>query len=230
MINIEFLLIALGGFCVVLAGVLIKKLSKVKVWIDSRQKENQPFVRTCYLQKGEEGEAAEVHRSGAFGKPAVAIVKVDEKSTLNRGYVDVLMTNMNDDAEKPHYRRTGYISFDQDTIVDQFGYIYKQIKGKKDKEIVGYLARPSKPNEPTIYGERSWRTLWLQCVLCAYAGTQQNEQGATASNPNAKAVQPIEHLCINSPGLSGAWLTRRCVWRPWRAGNGESGPHENVAD
>lgn len=199
MINIEFLLIVLGGFCVVLAGVLIKKLSKVKVWIDSRQKENQPFVRTCYLQKGEEGEAAEVHRSGAFGKPAVAIVKVDEKSTLNRGYVDVLMTNMNDDAEKPHYRRTGYISFDRDTIVDQFGYIYKQIKGKKDKEIVGYLARPSKPNEPTIYGERSWRTLWLQCVLCAYAGTPQNEQGATASNPNAKAVQPIEHLCINSP-------------------------------
>jgi len=198
MINIEILLIILGGLCTVLLGVLIKKLSKVKVWIDARQKENQPFVRACYLQKGEEGEAAEIHRSGAFGKPAVAIIKVDEKSTLNRGYVDVLMTNMNDDAEKPHYRRTGYISFDQDTTVDQFGYIYKQIKGKKDKEIVGYLARPSKPNEPTIYGERSWKTLWLKCVLCAYAGKPQNEEGTTESNSNAKTVQPIEHLCINN--------------------------------
>ncbi len=201
MINIEILLIILGGLCTVLAGVLIKKLSKVKVWIDARQKENQPFVRTCYLQKGEEGEAAEVHRAGAFGKPAVAIIKVDEKSTLNRGYVDVLMTDMNDDAEKPHYRRTGYISFDQDTTVDQFGYIYKQIKGKKDKEIVGYLARPSKPNEPTIYGERSWKTLWLQCVLCAYTGLPQNAKSDAKEDKqnNAKNVQPVEHLCINSP-------------------------------
>lgn len=201
MINFQILLIILGGLAAVLAGVLIKQLSKVKVWIDARQKENQAFVRTCYLEKGEDGQAAEVHRAGAFGKPAVGIIKVDEKSTLNRGVVEMLMTDMNDDAEKPHYRRTGYISFDQDTTVDQFGYIYKQIKGKKEKEIVGYLARPSKPNEPTIYGERSWKTLWLKCVLCAYAGlpataedTVNEENQATPTSP-----QPVENLCINSP-------------------------------
>ena len=201
MINIEILLIILGGLCTVLLGVLLKKLSKVKVWIEARQKENQPLVCTCYLQKGEEGEAAEVHRSGAFGKPAVAIVKVDEKSTLNRGYVDVLMSDMNDDAEKPHYRRTGYVSFDQDTTVDQFGYIYKQIKGKKEKEVVGYLARPSKPNEPTIYGERSWKTLWLECVLHAYAGLPAKEEGAPQPSEEKpqKPAQPVEQLCINSP-------------------------------
>ncbi len=201
MINIEILLIVLGGLCVVLLGVLVKKLSKVKVWVESRQKDNQPFVCTCYLEKGEDGEAAEVHRSGAFGKPAVAIVKVDEKSTLNRGYVDVLMTDMNDDAEKPHYRRTGFVSFDQDTTVDQYGYIYKQIKGKKEKEVIGYLARPSKPNEPTIYGERSWKTLWLKCVLHAYAGLPAKEEGDPQPNPQPaqKPAQPVEHLCINSP-------------------------------
>ena len=201
MINFQILLIILGGLGVVLAGVLIKKLSKVKVWIDVRQKENQPFVRTCYLEKGEEGEAAEVHHSGAFGKPAIGIIKVDEKSTLNRGMVEVLMTDMNDDAEKPHYRRTGYISFDQDTTVDKFGYIYKQIKGKKEKEVVGYLARPSKPNEPTIYGERSWKTLWLRCVLCAYAGLPATAEGAGNEDMKAtpKPTQPVEHLCINSP-------------------------------
>ncbi len=201
MINIEILLIVLGGLCVVLLGVLVKKLSKVKVWVESRQKDNQPFVCTCYLEKGEDGEAAEVHRSGAFGKPAVAIVKVDEKSTLNRGYVDVLMTDMNDDAEKPHYRRTGFVSFDQDTTVDQYGYIYKQIKGKKEKEVIGYLARPSKPNEPTIYGERSWKTLWLKCVLHAYAGLPAKEEGdpQPSQQPAQKPAQPVEHLCINSP-------------------------------
>lgn len=201
MINFQILLIVLGGFCAVLLGVLIKKLSKVKVWIDVRQKENQPLVRTCYLEKGEEGEAAEVHHSGAFGKPAIGIIKVDEKSTLNRGMVEVLMTDMNDDAEKPHYRRTGYISFDQDTTVDQYGYIYKQIKGKKEKEVVGYLARPSKPNEPTIYGERSWKTLWLQCVLHAYAGLPVTAESAVkeVKQNTQSPAQPVEHLCINSP-------------------------------
>ena len=201
MINIEILLIILGGFGVVLLGVLIKRLSKVKVWIEARQKENQPFVRMGYLEKGEEGKAAEVFRAGAFGKPAVGIIKVDDKSTLNRGYVEVLMTNMNDDAEKPHYRRTGYISFDQDTAVDQYGYIYKQIKGKKEKEVVGYLARPSKPNEPTIYGERSWKTLWLRCVLHAYAGLPVPEENAANQGPAeaAKTAQQVEQLYINSP-------------------------------
>ena len=201
MINFQILLIILGGLTVVLAAVLFNRLSKVKVWIDARQKENLPFVRMCYLEKGEDGQAAEVHRAGAFGKPAIGIIKVDEKSTLNRGVVEVLMTDINDDAEKPRYRRSGYISFDQDTTMDQFGYIYKQIKGKKEKEIVGYLARPSKPNEPTIYGERSWKTLWLQCVLCAYAGLPATAEGIISEERQAssKSTQPIEHLCINSP-------------------------------
>ena len=197
----QILLIVLGGLCVVLMGVLLNKLFKVKVWIEARQKKNQPLVCTSYLEKGGEGEAGEVHRAGAFGKPAIAIVKVDEKSTLNRGYVDVLMTDMNDDAEKPHYRRTGYVSFDQDTKVDQYGYIYKQIKGKKEKEVVGYLARPSKPNEPTIYGERSWKTLWLKCVLNAYAGLPDmaDEEASDTPKPATKPAQPVEHLCINNP-------------------------------
>ena len=85
-------------------------------------------MRTCYLEKGEDGTAAEVHMIGAFGKPAIGIVKVDDKSTHNRGFVEVLMTDINDDAEKPNYRRTGYLSFDTDATVDQYGYIYKQIK------------------------------------------------------------------------------------------------------
>lgn len=199
MIDIQILLIILGVFGLVFLGVLVKKLSKVKVWIDSRVKENQPLVRTCYLEKGEEGSAAEVHQAGAFGKPAIGIVKVDEKSTRNRGFVDVLMTDMNDDAEKPHYRRAGYISFDKDTSVDQYGYIYKQIKGKKEKEVVGYLARPSKPNEPTIYGERSWKTLWLKCVLNAYAGTPDVEEKDGEVKDKKQPTQTAEHLCFNSP-------------------------------
>ena len=199
MIDFQILLVVFGIFLTALLGVLVKKLAKVKVWIDARTKENQPLARIAYLEKGEEGTAAEVHLPGAFGKPAIGIVKIDEKSTRNRAHVEVLITDMNDDAEKPNYRRNGYVSFDKDTTVDQYGYIYKQVKGKKDREVVGYLARPSKPDEPTIYGERSWKTLWLQCVLCAYAGTPSNE-GGEAPQPkpdNSQPVQPGEHLCIN---------------------------------
>ena len=204
MISFEILLIVLGGLAIILIGVLVKKLSKVKVWIDWRPKENQPLQRICYLEKGEEG-AAEVHRAGAFGKPAIGIVKVDEKSTRNRAYVEVLMSDMNDDAEKPHYRRTGFISFDKDMEVDRYGFIYKQIKGKKDKEVVGYLARPSKPNEPTIYGERSWKTLWLECVLHAYAGQPVPEEGAKpktteepkpTEQPKPEETKPVEHMMV----------------------------------
>ena len=198
MINIEILLIVLGGLCVVLLGVLVKKLSKVKVWVESRQKDNQPFVCTCYLEKGEDGEAAEVHRSGAFGKPAVAIVKVDEKSTLNRGYVDVLMTDMNDDAEKPHYRRTGFVSFDQDTTVDQYGYIYKQIKGKKEKEVIGYLARPSKPNEPTIYGERSWKTPC--CMLMPVCPPKKRATRSRVNNRRRNPRNPLNICALTARG------------------------------
>ena len=203
MLSIEILLIVLGLFVTVLTGVLIKKLSKVKVWIYSRTKENMPFMRTGFLKKGDDDSAAEIHRSGAFGKPAIGIVKVDEKSTRNRGYVEVLMSNLNDDAEKPQYRRTGFVSYDPETTIDQFGYIYKQVKGKNDKEVIGYLARPSKPNEPTIYGERSWKTLWLQCVLCAYPGLPNLEVTTTptVTPPSQPAPTASTAACriVNSP-------------------------------
>jgi outer membrane biosynthesis protein TonB len=67
------------------------------------------------------------------------------------------------------------VCFDQATEVDEYGYIYKHIAGKKEREMVGYLARPSKPHTPTLHGERTWRSLWLKCTLCAYAGMPNPE-------------------------------------------------------
>jgi len=202
-INLYIMLMLLALMVGILLIVLIIKLMRVKVWIDVRSREDQPFVTIGYLDHKNADKGAEVHQVGAFGKAPLSQIMTDDKR--NVGYVDVLMTDINDDAEKPHYRRTGYLCFETgDMSVDQFGYVYKQIKGKKSKEQIGYLARPSKPNVPTIYGERSWKTLWLKCTLCAYAGVPNatpeplNTASAdTKEKPEAKTA-PIERLVINA--------------------------------
>ncbi len=59
------------------------------------------------------------------------------------------------------FRKMGY--------VDPEGYIYIVRKGQQPERI-GYLAQPSKPNVPTIIGERSWRDLKWTSRLNVYYG------------------------------------------------------------
>ena len=57
------------------------------------------------------------------------------------------------------FRKMGY--------VDPEGYIYIVRKGQQPERI-GYLAQPSKPNVPTIIGERSWKDLKTVSCLDSY--------------------------------------------------------------
>ena len=59
------------------------------------------------------------------------------------------------------FRKMGY--------VDPEGYIYIVRKGQQPERI-GYLAQPSKPNVPTIIGERSWKDLKWTSRLNVYYG------------------------------------------------------------
>ena len=150
--------------------LLVRRSSKVRVWIKMHPKTGQPMTEIGYLDMNGDNTAGEVHLSGSGSKVPIGRVIIDSLSKKDIGLVEVLTSDIDDETEKPRYKQCGYISFGTETSVDEYGYIYKHQKGKKKKELIGYCARPSAPNTPTIYGERSWRTLWLTTTLNAYLG------------------------------------------------------------
>lgn len=199
MIDTLVWLYILLGLGVVVVALLIKRIATVRVWIRTHQRPGLPFVETGYLKMDDSGDAAQVHVSGGGMRPAVGQVAADMQQNTQKGYVDILTSGFEDDGMQPRYRRMGYIQFDQSATVDKYGYIYKQVKGKKKREVVGYTARPSAPDVPTIYGERSWKTLWLVCTLNAYSGKpkepepapQNGEDKAKAGRGKVKQKEPM---------------------------------------
>ena len=165
-----YILLGLGAIVIL---YMLKRIAKVRVWIKASPKNGTPLVELGYLEMSDDGTAGEVHLPGGGAKPALGRVIADSQSNKSIGLVELITTDIDDETEKPHYRQCGYISFDTTMTVDEFGYIYKHVKGQRKKELIGYCARPSDPNTPTIFGERSWKTLWLICTLHAYWGKPQ---------------------------------------------------------
>ena len=154
--------------------VMVRRCSKVRVWIKMHPKAGQPMAEIGYLDMNGDHTAGEVHLSGSGSKVPIGRVIVDGQSKKNVGSVEVLTSDIEDETEKPRYMRCGYINFDTDAVVDEYGYIFRHQKGKRKKELIGYCARPSDPETPTIYGERNWRTLWMVKTLNAYLGKPGN--------------------------------------------------------
>ena len=170
LINTITLLYGLLVFAIILLFLLIRRMAKIRFWIKVSQKPGSPMTKIGYLEMSDDDGAGEVRLPGGGGLPPVGRVIAKEQSKVNHGLVELLASDIEDESAKPRYMQCGYICFDDTTEVDEFGYIYKQIKGKKKKELVGYCAKPSAPNVPTLVGERSWKTLWLVKTLHAYSG------------------------------------------------------------
>ena len=64
-------------------------------------------------------------------------------------------------SDKAKYSEIGYVDTD--------GFVFLARKGQKPERI-GFLAKPSKPNEPTIKGERTWKDCWWHSRLNVYLG------------------------------------------------------------
>lgn len=163
-------LYALIAFAVIILLLVLKNLAEVKVWIEQRARPGSPMTVTTYLKMDGDGSAGEVRIPGGGSMPAIGRVIVDKQAGKEHGFVEVVTTDISDETQTPSYKQVGYICFHEDNIVDKYGYIYRQKKGDKKKELIGYCARPSAPDVPTIYGERTWHTLWLKCTLNAYLG------------------------------------------------------------
>ena len=94
----------------------IIQLFKVKVWLNTKSKRDSKLIKIGYLDYKGSQEVPEVHLMGRPKGPAIGRIKMGEDD--DNAYVEVLMTDGNDDSIKPQYRTCGYIT--------QKGYIYKQ--------------------------------------------------------------------------------------------------------
>ena len=178
-----YILIALAAVSLILT---LKNLAEVKVWIKQRPKPGASLMQTSYLQMDGDGSAAEVRLPGSGSVPSIGRVIVDKQAGKENGYVEIITTDIGDETTTPAYKQTGYICFHEDSVIDKYGYIYRQEKGKRKKEIIGYCARPSAPDTPTIYGERTWHTLWLKCTLNAYLGKPATPAPSPENSNNGK--------------------------------------------
>ena len=93
-------------------------------------------------------------------------------------------------SDKPNYKRVGY--------VDTQGYIYVSRKGH-EPERVGYLAQPSKPNVPTIIGERNWKDIKWTSRLNVYYGDPEGW-----GIEDIDTVVPVEEPVENVPDHNSA--------------------------
>ena len=182
-------LYVLLALTVILIIIVLRRCSKVRVWIKMHPKQGLPLTEIGYLDMNGDNTAGEVHLSGSGAKVPIGRVIVDGQSNKPIGNVEVLTSDIDETNEPARYMQCGYINFGTDATVDEYGYIYKVQKGKRKKELIGYCARPSDPETPTIYGERSWRTLWLVKTLCAYEGKPANaEKEAPVEKPTASML------------------------------------------
>ncbi|MBO4806745.1 MAG: hypothetical protein J5554_11955 [Paludibacteraceae bacterium] len=152
--RLQFLLIAAGIICLYL---LIQHI-RPKTWISVATNGNK-LSSFAYMGYEKENEAPEMRLThDGLNKPVARLLNEGEE---DRPEVWLLNGDIDDDSNT-EYKLRGYI--------DNKGIIYKQtLRGGKAKAI-GYTARPSKPNVPTVRGERTWRSLWLDCKLDAFLG------------------------------------------------------------
>lgn len=179
-------------FIAMLAIVLIyyiRNFTKLKVEIRKKNRPGLPLQEIGYLEMDNDGSAGEVRLPGCGSMPSVGRVIVEKRAGRESGFVEVVSTDIEDESVSPRYKQAGYLCFNGDNIIDKFGYVYRQEKGSKERVVVGYCARPSDPNTPTIYGERNWRTLWLKCTLNFYAGLPKIEktEGGTEQKKSVEA-------------------------------------------
>lgn len=153
-----YILLGVGVLGLILS---IFQLFKIRVWISIKNKRNQKFTKIGFLDLNDQYEVPEVRLPDQTRGTPIGRVKMGDKD--DNSYVEVLLTDSDDESVKPRYKTCGYVT--------QEGYIYKLGEKGKKAERIGYTARPSNPEVPTTIGERSWKTLWLTCKLNVYLGS-----------------------------------------------------------
>lgn len=178
--------IILGVLALIVVIYFIIQMAKKKVWITALVKNNltntEKMEHIGYMNYGSDGEVSLVYLSGTKGN-AIGRIKLEENGEKCK--ISVLKTPIDEPAEEARYRNCGFITPD--------GFIFKQLSPKDKPEKIGYTAKPSDPNTPTIKGERSWKSLWLRKYLDAYIGMPEDtiEDNKTASTTTANSFHAL---------------------------------------
>lgn len=154
--------------------ISVIRLFKTKVWIKARV-HNGPLQKIGYMDCNDAAEAPEVHLAGESLAPALGRVIIPDNS--DNANVELQTENIHADSGRSSYKTCGYITPE--------GLIYKKT-GKRSPEYIGYTARPSAPDVPSVCGERTWRRLWLRCTLHVYTGRPGGNDNAAEDNTKQK--------------------------------------------
>lgn len=144
------LTLVLSGIGVTAVAALIVQLFKQRVSISVRQKANGSMPEIGFMDEKDDYSVPEVHLSDQLQGVAIGRVKMGERD--DNAHIEILLTDPDDDSVKPQYQKCGYITPE--------GFIYRQTGGRPEK--IGYTARPSDPQTPSVQGERTWKKLWLK--------------------------------------------------------------------
>ena len=184
------------GIAAVALLILIIQLFKLKIWVAVKNKRNNNKLTTVgFMNPKGEDEVPEVHLPDKARGTAIGRIRMDENNGED-AYVEILLTDPDDESEKPKYHTYGFIN--------QEGIIYRVTEKNKKPEMIGYTARPSDPTTPTSIGERTWQTLWLKCTLNAYLGAPPEKpeaESAEESNTDKKKDVAVNNQLFVAHGL-----------------------------
>lgn len=167
-------------FFVLMAALLsVIRLFKVRVWIYARIRQ-QARVLIGYMNYRDNNTVPEVFLVGHSKGAPIGRVKFGDDD--DNCHVEILVSDLDVEPSRAQYRTYGFIT--------QEGLIYKQVSSSRRPELVGYTARPSSPLEPTVVGERSWRSLWLKCRLNAYMGVPNRPDPDASTDNERNAASP----------------------------------------
>lgn len=115
-----------------------------------------------FIRDAKDNEALEMKLTNVeLNKPAVRVLSEE----LHKSDVWIVNGDLDDDSNQSDYRLRGYVTSE--------GYIYQQSLKTEKPKLIGYTARKSDPNVPTVKGKRSWTSLWLDSELYAFSGNPE---------------------------------------------------------
>ena len=136
--------------------IIVKKLMQ-RVDVSIHDATRDRLIDMAHLKQNKEaGGGFDVLLTAEKKQVVGKLVVSDEK-----GWVYIPKQSEEYSSNKNNYKKVGF--------VDSEGFIYVHKKGEEPEKI-GYMAKPSQPNVPTIVGERSWHDLWWTSRLNVYYG------------------------------------------------------------